>query len=428
MTFLDLSPWYCADFRSQWELMPKDVLSKVFAHGSSLSCIARQVCKAWREHSISCPVALDISLASLDEQTSLGTWLRSHEARPAPAEVAGLAGDLSSCPDVNICLSPGQHASDEMASKQHSLPNAPLADTQPLPLHEHEVRQTKPPHEVVQHISSLKLYIWLDLNRLVDIHRETTQTLLAAIKSAHIAELTLGEFLSNVFCHLGYLMFLPPIPHASSTLQSLTLHLDAYGSQDMFHDSCLGVLSLLTKLKSLTLKACENDMVNNVRTKQQVPAALLLTSLPASIQALSLQNFRSRWQAFGDLSSRPHLVSLDLTQSSCIFPADPQAWTQLRHLTLRGSAVWLQQGQPFLFSALTQLTQLDLKGCSFASFAPGQVGNTHQYLYRQLQVPTSMVSLNLSTKSIQVSFFGTKPWSLSHCCIYISTAGVSSLP
>lgn len=387
--------------------MPKDVLSKIFAHSSSLSCVARQVCKAWRQHSISCPVTLDVRLASLDEQRSLGMWLRSHGARPAPVEAAGLAGDLSSRPDDNICLSPGQHAPDEMASKQHFLPSASLADTHTLALHEHDDRQTKPSHEVVQHISSLKLYIWLDLNRLVDIHRETTQTLLAAIRIAHIAELTLGEFLSNVFCYLGSLMFLPPTPHASSTLQSLTLYLDVYGSQEMFRDSCLGGLKLLTKLKSLALTAC--DMVNYSRMKQQVPAALLLTSLPASIQSLSLQNFRGRWQAFGDLSSRPHLVSLDLTHSSCIFPTDPQGWTQLQHLKLRGSAVWLQQGQPFLFSTLTQLTQLDLKGCTFASFAPGQVGNTHQYLYRQLQVPTSMVSLTLSTRSVQVSFFCTCP-------------------
>ena len=50
-------------------------------------------------------------------------------------------------------------------------------------------------------------------------------------------------------------------------------------------------------------------------------------------------------------------------------PADPQAWTQLQQLKLRKSIVWLPDGQVFQFSALTQLTQLDLGSCYFAQYS-----------------------------------------------------------
>ena len=104
--------------QSQWHLVPKDILSKVFAQSSSLSCIARQVCKSWRQHSISCPVSLDISLASPDEQTSLGLWLHAHQPEPLLAETAN-TGNPSSTSDTRL-------ASD------HQVLSAALAATKAL--------------------------------------------------------------------------------------------------------------------------------------------------------------------------------------------------------------------------------------------------------------------------------------------------------
>ena len=348
-------------------------------------------------------------MASVKEQTSLGLWLQSHEARALSAETAKPAGDQSSSSDGRTLLAL-LAACESLSSPSTALANAPTLAT-----HEQKdlavpYRQAQPSQEVVQHISSLKLHIWMDVNHLNDILTELTDsfmTLWGGMQVAHISELTLGEFVSHAFCHISPSLL---VLHSSSPslglthLQSLTLHFNIYGMHDMFRPKgCLAVLRLLTVLKSLIIKASEVD-VNGERKKQQVPADLLLTSLPASIQSLSLHNFRDRWQGFGDLSGKPGLVSLDLTQSSCIFPKDPRDWTQLHQLKLNNSVVWLQQGQPFLFNALTQLTQLDLGDCYFATVSPGQIGNTHHHVYRNLQVPSSIASLNLCTRSIQVSF------------------------
>ena len=61
---------------SSWHIIPRDILSKVFARSSSLSCIARQVCKAWRQQSIACPLVLNVSLVTPEEQKSLGIWMQ----------------------------------------------------------------------------------------------------------------------------------------------------------------------------------------------------------------------------------------------------------------------------------------------------------------------------------------------------------------
>ena len=355
-------------------------------------------------------MTLDISLASVDEQASLGFWLHSHEAAFSPAEAAKPAGDLRPTSDEKLASE--QQALEALLTATDSL-SSPQADTYTLlttvcrqsglVVSDHEPA-------LVQHISSLKLNMWLEFKNIPDMLADLTlsfMTLWAGLRVAHISELTLGEFLSNVFCHVSAGMLSMPRFSASSglhNLQSLTLHLNAYCMHDIFRtDGCLAALSMLTVLKSLALKASEVD-VSGQRKKQQVPADQLLTSLPASIQSLSLDNFRDRWQGFRDLLGKPRLVSLELTQSSCIFPTDPQAWIQLQHLNLRKSTVWLQEGQEFLFRELTQLTQLDLGDCYFASLSPGQIHNTHHCVYRQIQVPPSIVSLNLCTRSIRVSF------------------------
>ena len=399
--------------QSQWHLVPKDIMSNVFAQSSSLSCIARQVCKAWRQYSISCPVTLDISLASVDEQTSLGLWLHSHGARHPLPETAKPTGDLSATSDEKFARD--QQALVALLTATDSLGSPYISQANAHTLVTHVCGQADPAvsdHQpaVVQHISSLKLNIWLDFGNLPDILAELTLSFMrlwAGLRVAHISELTLGEFLSNVFCHVSSgMLSMPRFSVASGlhNLQSLTLHLNAYCMHDIFRpDGCLAGLSMLTVLKSFTLKASEVD-VTGERKKQQVPADRLLTSLPDSLQSLTLENFRDRWQGFGDLSDKPRLVSLDLTQSSCIFPTDTQAWMQLQHLKLRKAIVWLQEGQVFLFRELTQLTQLDLQDCYFASLSRGQIHNTHHCVYRQIQVPPSIVSLNLNTRSIRVSF------------------------
>lgn len=425
--------WCCADLQSQWHLVPKDILSKVFAQSSSLSCIARQVCKAWRQHSISCPVTLDISLASIDEQTSLGLWLHSHEAGPSAAATAKFAGNFSATSDEKLARDQQALAALLTATSSLGSPNISQANTHSFVTRAcGQAEAVVPDHEpaVVQHISSLKLNMWLDFKIIQDLLAELTLSFMklwAGLRVAHVSELTLGEFLSNVFCHVSSgMLSLPRFSAASGlhNLQSLTLHLNAYCMHDVFRpDGCLAALSMLTVLKSFTLKASEVD-VNGHRKKQQVPADRLLNSLPASIQSLSLENFRDRWQGFSDLSGKPSLVSLDLTQSSCIFPSDSQAWIQLQHLKLRKSIVWLQEGHMFLFRELTHLTQLDLGDCYFGSVSPGQIHNTHHCVYQQIQVPASIVSLNLCTRSIRVSIaMLTKPFA----CCYSNAEAVNTM-
>lgn len=399
--------------QSQWHLIPKDILSQVIAQSSSLSCRARQVCKAWRQHSISCPVTLDISLASVDEQTSLGLWLQTYKAGPSLVETAKPAGDLSVTSDEKFAWH--QQALVALLTTTGSLgsPFISQANAHALVTHmcgQADIAASHHEPAVVQHISSLKLNIWLDFGNVQNILAEVTPSFMrlwAGLRVAHISELTLGEFLSNVFCPASLGMLSMPrfsIASGLHNLQSLTLHLNTYCMHDILRPAgFLAALSMLTVLKSLTLKASEVDITGE-RKKQQVPADRLLNSLPASLQSLCLENFRDRWEAFGDLSGKPRLVSLDLTRSSCIFPTDTQAWVQLQHLKLRKSIVWLQHGQVFPFQELTQLTQLDLGDCYFASLSPGQIDNTQHLAYSQIQVPPTIVSLNLSTRSVRVSF------------------------
>ena len=271
-----------------------------------------------------------------------------------------------------------------------------------------------------QQLASLKLSAWSswkvsiqDGNYIFEHSPELTTGLWLGLQRAQIHNLTLGEFFSDHFCdRLPWLkasqILLPDkssLPGLAN-LQALTLNLNLFGVQAMFLSSSIngGMHSLheLSQLTSLTIKASE-VLPEGGRKKHRVPAEQLLHSLPDSLRSLALHNFRDRWKCFGDLSCRPQLVNLDLTESSCIFPPEADAWTQLRELHLGDSLVWLMQGQPFQFSALTQLTKLCLVDCFFGVHAPGQRGNTHHYVYQQMQAPISIVHLDICTKNIKVT-------------------------
>lgn len=75
---------------SEWAVVPGDVLTKVLTQSSSLCCIARSVCKSWRQHALATPVALDIGLASPQEQNSLALWLQQYSACTNTPQHAGM--------------------------------------------------------------------------------------------------------------------------------------------------------------------------------------------------------------------------------------------------------------------------------------------------------------------------------------------------
>jgi len=164
---------------------------------------------------------------------------------------------------------------------------------------------------------------------------------------AQIHHLTLGEFFSDHFCDRLPRLKASPILQADKSnlpgnLRALTLNLNLFGVQSMFLPSStnggMQGLRALSQLTSLTLKASE-VLPEGGRKKHRVPAEQLLHSLPDSLRSLALHNFRDRWKCFGDLSCRPQLVNLDLTESSCIFPPEAEAWTQLRELHLGDSCL-----------------------------------------------------------------------------------------
>lgn len=273
----------------------------------------------------------------------------------------------------------------------------------------HTHRPHVKPQQIVQRINSLELQIWMAFppEELLT-HEEALMKLWLGLMTAHISKLSLGEWASLLFCrHLHSLESSHPHAYrfAHVNLQLLTLNLNICILSDLSSPedhSCLPVLTHLTRLTSLTLHASEVHPGGG-RLMQAPSVYAVFNKLPANLTSLALHNFRNRWQMLStDLSSKPSLVKLDLTRSCCLFPEDSDPWTQLHQLKLRSSVVWLRNAQPFQFSRLTQLTQLDLGGCQFANFSPGQIGNTHHYVYHQLQAPTSIVSLNLATKSVQV--------------------------
>lgn len=272
--------------------------------------------------------------------------------------------------------------------------------------------QHDPQYHTPQCISSLELHEWQQ-DIFANMRDAVTLTkgrkaLWTGLGIAKISNLTLGEWPSLFFCkgynHLDFTC--PQTGHTPTLfcLRSLTLHLNEFALNDVLpseHHGSLSVLSMLSQLTSLTLKGSE-VRANGSRKKLKLSADLLLNSLPPCIQSVAIHNFRDRWVCFKDLSQKPRLVTLDLTESACLLPQDSANWTQLQQLTLTSTALWLEQGQPFWFNSLTKLTELDLKDCSFANFSPGQIGNTQQYVYHQFQAPSSIVSLNLLTKSVQV--------------------------
>ena len=427
-----VQPLTGSDFQSEWATLPRDVLAKVLVERCTTCCLARQVCKAWRQHAFATPTAVDVNLTSLQELFSLAAWMQHLDPNPAVSK------DL-----VQASLREGRSR-----DKPHrTLMQAYSGDPKPRPSHRQaraeldsaQAGQTSPSAESPgpsqafssktqqgsevkcssQQLASLKLSAWSQWkvsvrygNYIFERSTELTTGLWQGLQRAQIHDLTLGELFSDQFCdRLPYLkasqILLPDksrLPGLAN-LQALTLNLNLFGVQAMFLSSSNngGMYSLheLSQLTSLTIKASE-VLPEGGRKKHRIPAEQLLHSLPDSLRSLALHDFRDRWKCFGDLSCRPQLVNLDLTESSCIFPPEAEAWSQLRELHLGDSLVWLMNGQPFQFSALNQLTKLCLMDCFFGVHAPGQHGNTHHYMYQQMQAPASIVHLDICTKNIKV--------------------------
>ena len=443
---------------SEWSMLPRDVLTKVISQSCTMCCIARSICKAWRQHAFSSPVAVHSTLASREEQSSLAAWLQQHchpEAQCQQNDVQQVSFNLAAASlresqrDPHNALphhtsgrtarnkaiqrqlqaelfsagASAVHTSNHIqASAEAGQPSlsgeSPALSSQATPSQPQkalaEVRY------LTQQLSSLKLFIWSNLkvcaeNGQYDLYRDGSSLRTAlwyGLQTAQISHLTLGEFLSICFCEkLPFIQERTPrLPDKTrlsglANLQSLTLHLNMFEQQEMFQlgKSTGGMYSLhqLSQLTSLTLKVSE-VMPSGGRHKQTVPAEKFLRCLPNSIISLALHNFRDRWRCFEDLSCKPNLINLDLALSSCILPSEASAWAQLRQLKLAGSNAWLVNGQPFQFSALTRLTELGLERCCFGVYSPRQLGNTHQYVYEPMQAPSSIVHLNICTRNIRV--------------------------
>ena len=420
-----VQPFTGAELQSEWATLPRDVLAKVLSERYTLCCLARQVCKAWRQHAFATPTAVDVTLASPQELVSLAAWMQHLDPNPT------VSGDLK-----KACL--GEGSSRDQAprllhhpileklfgkaaiSQMQASQTSPSAES-PVPSQASSSKTQQASEKCSsQQLASLKLSAWSQWkvsvrygNYIFERSTELTTGLWQGLQRAQIDDLTLGELFSDQFCdRLPYLkasqILLPDksrLPGLAN-LQALTLNLNLFGVQAMFLSSSNngGMYSLheLSQLTSLTIKASE-VLPEGGRKKHRIPAEQLLHSLPDSLRSLALHNFRDRWKCFGDLSCRPQLVNLDLTESSCIFPPEAEAWSQLRELHLGDSLVWLMNGQPFQFSALNQLTKLCLVDCFFGVHAPGQHGNTHHYMYQQMQAPTSIVHLDICTKNIKVT-------------------------
>ena len=264
----------------------------------------------------------------------------------------------------------------------------------------------------VQHIRHLKLTAWTNFsfdnvdNCLAHTRdMQLAENLWRGMQTACICNLELGEFFSEDFVlKLPYINtpHLPSIPGAPGlqSLQILTLHLNMWGVYRVCNsgsdsDRCMSSLGVLYQLTSLTLTASEISPGGGI-VKHIVPADTLLQSLPVDIRSLTLQGFRLRWKAFHGLSYRPKLVNLNLSGSAFILPAE-RDWSQLQRLIMADSLIWLEQNQPFQFSLLAQLTVLDLTNCSFR-----HMDRPQSYALQRIQAPTSIKSLDLLSKSIQV--------------------------
>lgn len=443
---------------SEWSTLPRDVLTKVLSQSCTMCCIARLICKAWRQHAFSSPVAAHITLASSEEQSSLAAWLQQHCDPEAQFQTNGVQQVASNLAAVSLresrrdphntlphntsgrtarskaiqrqlqaeLVSAGASAvptsNQTQASAEAGQPSlsgeSPALSSQATP--SQPQKASAEVRYLTQQLSSLKLFTWSNLKVFAaehgqyDLYRDNSlrAPLWYGLQTAQISHLTLGEFLSHTFCETlpcvqERTALLPDKTRLSglANLQSLTLHLNMFGEQAMFQlgKNKGGMYSLqqLSQLTSLALKASE-VMPSGGRHKQTVPAEKFLRCLPNSIVSLALHNFRDRWRCFEDLSCKPNLINLDLALSSCILPSEASAWTQLHQLQLAGSNAWLVNGQPFQFSALTRLTELGLERCCFGVYSPRQLGNTHQYVYEHMQAPSSAVHLNICTRNIRV--------------------------
>ena len=425
-----VQPLTGSDFQSEWATLPRDVLAKVLVERCTTCCLARQVCKAWRQHAFATPTAVDVNLTSLQELFSLAAWMQHLDPNPAVSKYLVQAslreGRSRDKPHRTLMQAysgdPKPRASHRQARAELDSAQAgqtsPSAESPgPSQAFSSKTQQGSEVKCSTQQLASLKLSAWSqwkiiiqDGNYIFEHSPELTTGLWQGLMRAQIHHLTLGEFFSDHFCDRLPRLKASPILQADKSnlpgnLRALTLNLNLFGVQSMFLPSStnggMQGLRALSQLTSLTLKASE-VLPEGGRKKHRVPAEQLLHSFPDSLRTLALHNFRDRWKCFGDLSCRPQLVNLDLTESSCIFPSEAEAWSQLRELHLGDSLVWLMDAQPFQFSALTQLTKLCLTDCFFGVHAPGQLGNTHHYVYQQMQAPTSIVHLDICTKNIKV--------------------------
>ncbi len=420
-----------SEFQSEWATLPRDVLARVLSERCTTCCLARQVCKAWRQHAFATPTAVDVTLTSIQELFSLAAWMQHLDPNPAVSkDIVGASlreGRSRDKPHRTLMQrdsdDPKPRASHRQAraeshSAQAGQTSRSAESPGPSQAFSSKTQQGSEVKCSTQQLASLKLSAWSqwkvstqDGNYIFEHSPELSTGLWQGLMRAQIHNLTLGEFFSDHFCYRLPRLKASPILQADKSnlpgnLQALTLNLNLFGVQSMFLPSStnggMHGLRELSQLTSLTLKASE-VVPEGGRKKHRVPAEQLLHSLPDSLTFLALHNFRGRWKCFGDLSCKPQLVNLDLTESSCIFPPEAEAWSQLRELHLGDSLVWLMDGQPFQFSALTQLTKLCLMDCFFGVHAPGQLGNTHHYVYQQMQAPTSIVHLDICTKNIKVT-------------------------
>ena len=402
--------------------------------------MVQHVCKGWRVEALKHPVDLNVSLASQTDQDSLAAWLQHNELKSAThLQQAAHATDLLQCQDLVR-----QRLAQPSNAQRWLLTNKKQLDLESV------LRDAGPDRGVItdgsdaadatkedvkyclRQVNSLNLSVWVtwrlnieDNEYIIDKDLEMSHRFWKAMQTARVQHLTLGEFPSDDFVRQMHVLTVPSViaPPGSIMapslrhLEALTLHLNCYSITDLFYahdEGAMYAFQDLYQLTSLTLKASEM-LPGGQRVKHGVPGKRLLPCLPSTLRTLSLHNFRARWDPFQDLSTKPSLVHLDLSESSFMLP-DTSAWTQLHSLTLKDSLAWLENAAPFHFHALTQLTRLELPGCLFGLCMPGMLGNTHQHKISRFQAPTSIVKLDINTKAIKV---GQYLCSVTSCIVLI---------
>ena len=412
--------------QSLWAELSPDVLAKVLEQNSRLCCILQHVCKAWRKETLKHPVGLNISITSQEEQDSLALWLQHNNLSSAThLQQAAHHNDLRECETLlkQRLLQAGNAQSFLLNYKKHLNLETVISDHRGFRKICDGSDDANAIKEDVKsccrQISSLTLSVWACWRISFSIYEpdqvviekgtELSHEFWHALQTARVQRLTLGEFPSEDFIKNMHYIVVPSsapwgvMAPSLRRLEALTLHLNCFSIGHLFHvtEGSMYAFGDLRMLTSLTLRASE-VLPYGDRQKYSIPADRLLHSLPSTLRTLSLLNFRDRWDAFQDLSIKPSLVNLDLSES-CFFLPEASAWTQVSSLTLKRSVAWLRHETPFDFHALTQLTSLQMPGCVFGVHQPRMLGNPHNYKYNRLQAPTSIVHLNIDTRSVKVS-------------------------